>query len=85
MTPVPLPVQILVVNAHGDVTRVTTRGKEMIKGTLSQYFKLGQEGKYRVYHNQYSSNTVALNKHQHREASKTQTCCFCYCLEVLQH
>uniref|UniRef100_A0AAQ4NPJ3 Bromodomain PHD finger transcription factor n=1 Tax=Gasterosteus aculeatus aculeatus TaxID=481459 RepID=A0AAQ4NPJ3_GASAC len=59
--------EILVVNAHGDVTRVTTRGKEMIKGTLSQYFKLGQEGKYRVYHNQYSSNTVALNKHQHRE------------------
>ncbi|KAM8880253.1 nucleosome-remodeling factor subunit BPTF-like isoform 8-T9 [Spinachia spinachia] len=60
--------EVLVVNAQGDVTRVTTRGKEMMmKGTLSQYFKLGQEGKYRVYHNQYSSNTVALNKHQHRE------------------
>ncbi|XP_034743278.1 nucleosome-remodeling factor subunit BPTF-like isoform X4 [Etheostoma cragini] len=60
--------EVLVVNAQGDVTRVTTRGKEVVmKGTLSQYFKLGQEGKYRVYHNQYSSNTVALNKHQHRE------------------
>ncbi|XP_062874525.1 nucleosome-remodeling factor subunit BPTF isoform X2 [Trichomycterus rosablanca] len=31
------------------------------------YFKLGQEGKFRVYHNQYSTNTLALNKHQHRE------------------
>uniref|UniRef100_A0A8C3GCK0 Bromodomain PHD finger transcription factor n=1 Tax=Cyclopterus lumpus TaxID=8103 RepID=A0A8C3GCK0_CYCLU len=60
--------EVLVVNAQGDITRVTTRGKEVVmKGTLSQYFKLGQEGKYRVYHNQYSSNTVALNKHQHRE------------------
>lgn len=70
-----LPLQVLVVNAQGDVTRVSTRGKEVVmKGTLSQYFKLGQEGKYRVYHNQYSSNTVALNKHQHREASSTTTC-----------
>uniref|UniRef100_A0A8C1NU31 Bromodomain PHD finger transcription factor n=1 Tax=Cyprinus carpio TaxID=7962 RepID=A0A8C1NU31_CYPCA len=31
------------------------------------FFKLGQEGKFRVYHNQYSTNTLALNKHQHRE------------------
>uniref|UniRef100_A0A673CCE8 Uncharacterized protein n=1 Tax=Sphaeramia orbicularis TaxID=375764 RepID=A0A673CCE8_9TELE len=31
------------------------------------FFKLGQEGKYRVYHNQYSTNALALNKHQHRE------------------
>lgn len=45
-----------------------------MKGTICQYFKLGQEGKYRVYHNQYSSNAVALNKHQHREASNTATC-----------
>ncbi|KAK1886043.1 Nucleosome-remodeling factor subunit BPTF [Dissostichus eleginoides] len=60
--------EVLVVNAQGDVTRVSTRGKEVVmKGTLSPFFKLGQEGKYRVYHNQYSSNTVALNKHQHRE------------------
>uniref|UniRef100_A0AAZ3SCM0 Bromodomain PHD finger transcription factor n=1 Tax=Oncorhynchus tshawytscha TaxID=74940 RepID=A0AAZ3SCM0_ONCTS len=33
----------------------------------SHFFKLGQEGKYRVYHNQYSGNTLALNKPQHRE------------------
>uniref|UniRef100_A0AAY4CNT7 Bromodomain PHD finger transcription factor n=1 Tax=Denticeps clupeoides TaxID=299321 RepID=A0AAY4CNT7_9TELE len=38
-----------------------------IKGNLSNFFKLGQEGKYRVYHNQYSTNMLALNKHQHRE------------------
>lgn len=74
----PQPLQVLVVNAQGDVTRVSTRGKEVVmKGTLSQYFKLGQEGKYRVYHNQYSSNAVSLNKHQHREASSTTTRCFC--------
>ncbi|XP_062243495.1 nucleosome-remodeling factor subunit BPTF-like isoform X5 [Platichthys flesus] len=61
--------QVLVVNAQGDVTRVSTRSSKdvVMKGALSQYFKLGQEGKYRVYHNQYSSNTLALNKHQHRE------------------
>uniref|UniRef100_A0A665VLW8 Bromodomain PHD finger transcription factor n=1 Tax=Echeneis naucrates TaxID=173247 RepID=A0A665VLW8_ECHNA len=61
--------EVLVVNAQGDVTRVSTRNsKEVVmKGTLSQFFKLGQEGKYRVYHNQYSSNALALNKHQHRE------------------
>ncbi|XP_053274261.1 nucleosome-remodeling factor subunit BPTF isoform X2 [Pleuronectes platessa] len=61
--------EVLVVNAQGDVTRVSTRSSKdvVVKGALSQYFKLGQEGKYRVYHNQYSSNTLALNKHQHRE------------------
>uniref|UniRef100_A0A8C9T282 Bromodomain PHD finger transcription factor n=1 Tax=Scleropages formosus TaxID=113540 RepID=A0A8C9T282_SCLFO len=43
-------------------------GKEVAsKPGLSGLFKLGQEGKYRVYQNQYSTNTLALNKHQHRE------------------
>jgi hypothetical protein len=60
---------VLVVNAQGDVTRVSTRSsKDGLKGALGNFFKLGQEGKYRVYHNQYSTNTLALNKHQHREA-----------------
>ncbi|KAG7485284.1 nucleosome-remodeling factor subunit BPTF isoform X1 [Solea senegalensis] len=61
--------QVLVVNAQGDITRISTRSSKdvVMKGTLSQYFKLGQEGKFRVYHNQYSSNALALNKHQHRE------------------
>lgn len=74
-----LPLQVLVVNAQGDITRVSTRSSKdvVMKATLSQYFKLGQEGKYRVYHNQYSSNAVALNKHQHREASSMMTC-FCH-------
>lgn len=66
-------------NAQGDVTRVSTRNSKdvVMKGTLCQYFRLGQEGKYRVYHNQYSSNTVALNKHQHREA-RSMTACVCH-------
>ncbi|KAJ8002115.1 hypothetical protein DPEC_G00176460 [Dallia pectoralis] len=63
--------EVLVVTSAGDVSRLSTRsltGKELVmKGTLSHFFKLGQEGKYRIYHNQYSSNPLALNKHQHRE------------------
>ncbi|NXU03297.1 BPTF factor, partial [Buphagus erythrorhynchus] len=38
-----------------------------LKRNINNYFKLGQEGKYRVYHNQYATNSFALNKHQHRE------------------
>lgn len=38
-----------------------------VKGNLNNLFKLGQEGKFRVYHNQFSTNTLGLNKHQHRE------------------
>lgn len=34
---------------------------------VNNLFKLGQEGKYRGYVNQYSTNVLALNKHQHRE------------------
>lgn len=34
---------------------------------INNLFKLGQEGKYRGYVNQYSTNVLALNKHQHRE------------------
>ncbi|XP_045074916.1 nucleosome-remodeling factor subunit BPTF-like isoform X6 [Coregonus clupeaformis] len=63
--------EVLVVTPAGDVSRLSTRSltsKEVVmKGTLSHFFKLGQEGKYRVYHNQYSGNTLALNKPQHRE------------------
>uniref|UniRef100_A0A8C9V9T5 Bromodomain PHD finger transcription factor n=1 Tax=Scleropages formosus TaxID=113540 RepID=A0A8C9V9T5_SCLFO len=53
-----------------DVKILSTSGsrKEVAsKPGLSGLFKLGQEGKYRVYQNQYSTNTLALNKHQHRE------------------
>ncbi|RXM36785.1 Nucleosome-remodeling factor subunit BPTF [Acipenser ruthenus] len=59
--------EVLVVNSQGEVSRLSTRKEIVMKGNLSNYFKLGQEGKYRVYHNQYSTNAMALNKHQHRE------------------
>ncbi|KAK0136023.1 Nucleosome-remodeling factor subunit BPTF [Merluccius polli] len=42
-------------------------GLAELKVNASNLFRLGQEGKYRVYHNQYSTNVLALNKHQHRE------------------
>uniref|UniRef100_A0A8C9WR28 Bromodomain PHD finger transcription factor n=1 Tax=Scleropages formosus TaxID=113540 RepID=A0A8C9WR28_SCLFO len=54
-------------DAGGDISRLSTKKEVVMKGNLSNYFKLGQEGKYRVFHNQYSTNTLALNKHQHRE------------------
>ncbi|XP_063816886.1 nucleosome-remodeling factor subunit BPTF isoform X2 [Pseudophryne corroboree] len=59
--------EVLVVNSQGEISRLSTRKEVVMRGILSNYFKLGQEGKYRVYHNQYSTNSFALNKHQHRE------------------
>ncbi|KAG8445981.1 hypothetical protein GDO86_013743 [Hymenochirus boettgeri] len=59
--------RVLVVNSQGEISRLSTRKELVMKGTLSHYFKLGQEGKYRMYHNQYTTNSYALNKHQHRE------------------
>ncbi|KAE8577384.1 hypothetical protein XENTR_v10004559 [Xenopus tropicalis] len=59
--------EVLVVNSQGEISRLSTRKELIMRGTLSHYFKLGQEGKYRVYHNQYTTNSFALNKHQHRE------------------
>ncbi|CAH6776329.1 Bptf [Phodopus roborovskii] len=59
--------EVLVVNSQGEVSRLSTRKEVVMKGNINNYFKLGQEGKYRVYHNQYSTNSFALNKHQHRE------------------
>ncbi|XP_078510455.1 nucleosome-remodeling factor subunit BPTF isoform X2 [Lissotriton helveticus] len=58
--------EILVVNTQGEVSRLNTKKELVMKGNVN-FFKLGQEGKYRIYHNQYSTNTFALNKHQHRE------------------
>ncbi|KAJ8264107.1 hypothetical protein GJAV_G00145260 [Gymnothorax javanicus] len=59
--------EILTVSTQGEVSRLSTKKEIVMKGSLGNFFKLGQEGKYRVYHNQYSTNTLALNKHQHRE------------------
>lgn len=51
---------------QGEISRLSTKKEVVMKGNINNYFKLGQEGKYRVYHNQYSTNSFALNKHQHR-------------------
>ncbi|XP_035311378.1 nucleosome-remodeling factor subunit BPTF isoform X7 [Cricetulus griseus] len=59
--------EVLVVNSQGEVSRLSTKKEVVMKGSINNYFKLGQEGKYRVYHNQFSTNSFALNKHQHRE------------------
>uniref|UniRef100_A0A4X2L843 Bromodomain PHD finger transcription factor n=1 Tax=Vombatus ursinus TaxID=29139 RepID=A0A4X2L843_VOMUR len=59
--------EVLVVNSQGEISRLSTKKEIIMKGNINNFFKLGQEGKYRVYHNQYTTNSFALNKHQHRE------------------
>ncbi|KAM9483687.1 nucleosome-remodeling factor subunit BPTF-like isoform 1-T1 [Clarias gariepinus] len=60
---------VLMATQQAEVARLSMRNTKdpVMKGSSSTYFRLGQEGKYRVYQNQYSTNTLALNKHQHRE------------------
>ncbi|KAF5897783.1 nucleosome-remodeling factor subunit BPTF isoform X2, partial [Clarias magur] len=60
---------VLMASQQAEVARLNMRNTKdpVMKGSSSTYFRLGQEGKYRVYQNQYSTNTLALNKHQHRE------------------
>ncbi|XP_046701308.1 nucleosome-remodeling factor subunit BPTF-like isoform X2 [Silurus meridionalis] len=57
------------VSQQAEATRLISRSTKdpVMKGSFGSHFCLGQEGKYRVYQNQYSTNTLALNKHQHRE------------------
>ncbi|XP_059156808.1 nucleosome-remodeling factor subunit BPTF-like isoform X2 [Physella acuta] len=60
---------ILVLNKDGEISRVN-RSKISVTSSLVQqslYFKLGSEGSYKQYQNQYTINTLALNKHQHNE------------------
>ncbi|XP_061191322.1 nucleosome-remodeling factor subunit BPTF-like isoform X2 [Saccostrea echinata] len=57
---------VLVINKDGDITRVT-RSKSALMTHQSVYFKLGMENNFKTYQNQYSSNPLALNKHQHNE------------------
>ncbi|KAK3089173.1 hypothetical protein FSP39_001446 [Pinctada imbricata] len=57
---------VLVINKDGDITRVT-RSRSAMMSTQSQFFKLGMENNFKTYQNQYSTNTLALNKHQHNE------------------
>ncbi|KAA8585648.1 hypothetical protein FQN60_004342 [Etheostoma spectabile] len=54
------------VRSDGESSRLSFLKRDLMVN-LNNLFKLGQEGKYRVYHNQYSTNVLALNKHQHRE------------------
>uniref|UniRef100_A0A3P8ZSC3 Bromodomain PHD finger transcription factor n=1 Tax=Esox lucius TaxID=8010 RepID=A0A3P8ZSC3_ESOLU len=55
-------------SSESEASRLGAVRKELVgKGNLNGFFKLGQEGKYRVYQNQYSTNPLGLNKHQHRE------------------
>ncbi|XP_013060531.2 nucleosome-remodeling factor subunit NURF301-like isoform X2 [Biomphalaria glabrata] len=61
--------EVVVVNKDGEVTKMS-RGKISVTSSLAQqslYFKLGAEGSYKQYQNQYTTNTLALNKHQHNE------------------
>ncbi|KAI5613581.1 nucleosome-remodeling factor subunit BPTF isoform X6, partial [Silurus asotus] len=57
------------VSQQAEATRLISRSTKdpVMRGSFGSHFCLGQEGKYRVYQNQYSTNTLALNKHQHRE------------------
>uniref|UniRef100_A0A0L8FKB1 Uncharacterized protein n=2 Tax=Octopus bimaculoides TaxID=37653 RepID=A0A0L8FKB1_OCTBM len=57
---------VLLINKEGEVTRVT-RSKSSAVNSCSGYFKLGMENNYKSFINQYSSNPLALNKHQHNE------------------
>uniref|UniRef100_UPI00358E9432 nucleosome-remodeling factor subunit BPTF isoform X2 n=1 Tax=Myxine glutinosa TaxID=7769 RepID=UPI00358E9432 len=60
--------EVLVVGATGEICRLNVRKDLVLKaGPMPSLFKLGQEGKHRVYQNQYTCNVLALNKHQHRE------------------
>uniref|UniRef100_A0A8D3DBB4 Nucleosome-remodeling factor subunit BPTF-like n=1 Tax=Scophthalmus maximus TaxID=52904 RepID=A0A8D3DBB4_SCOMX len=62
----PLLLQSSPVRSNGESLRLSFLKRDLTVN-LNTLFKLGQEGKYRVYHNQYSTNVLALNKHQHRE------------------
>lgn len=62
----PLVFQSSPVRSDSEASRLSFFRRDLAVN-LNNLFKLGQEGKYRVYHNQYSTNVLALNKHQHRE------------------
>uniref|UniRef100_A0A8C7SGV7 Bromodomain PHD finger transcription factor n=1 Tax=Oncorhynchus mykiss TaxID=8022 RepID=A0A8C7SGV7_ONCMY len=64
----PTPRDSKEVSSESEVALLGTVRKDLtVKDNLNNFFKLGQEGKFRVYHNQFSTNTLGLNKHQHRE------------------
>ncbi|GFQ93826.1 nucleosome-remodeling factor subunit NURF301, partial [Trichonephila clavata] len=59
---------IIIVSKDGEITRMTTRSKSNAStSTGPALFKLGVETIGKNYSNQYATNTLALNKHQHAE------------------
>ncbi|CAM1310401.1 BPTF (predicted), partial [Pycnogonum litorale] len=63
---------VLIINKDGDITQVT-RSRQQNNANQVLYFKLGMEGNFKNYVNQYSVNNLALNKPQHaEERSKRQ-------------
>ncbi|XP_050394423.2 nucleosome-remodeling factor subunit BPTF [Patella vulgata] len=59
---------VLVINKDGEITRISrNKTTSAVAVTQSEYFRLGNEGNYKMFQNQYSTNTLALNKHQHNE------------------
>ncbi|XP_052262825.1 nucleosome-remodeling factor subunit BPTF-like isoform X2 [Dreissena polymorpha] len=61
--------EVLIINKDGEITRVARSKLQTTASifTQQQYFKLGMDGSYKQYVNQYSTATLALNKHQHNE------------------
>ncbi|PRD36717.1 UNVERIFIED_CONTAM: Nucleosome-remodeling factor subunit BPTF [Trichonephila clavipes] len=59
---------IIIVSKDGEITRMTTRSKSNASASTGPaLFKLGMETVGKNYSNQYATNTLALNKHQHAE------------------
>ncbi|KAL4240135.1 hypothetical protein ACF0H5_000929 [Mactra antiquata] len=61
--------EVLIINKDGEITRIARSKLSSTSSIFSQqqYFKLGMDGNYKQYTNQYSTQTLALNKHQHNE------------------
>ncbi|GIX97254.1 nucleosome-remodeling factor subunit NURF301 [Caerostris darwini] len=58
---------VIIVSKDGQITRMTTRSKSSTSSTGPTLFKLGMETNGKGYSNQFTTNTLALNKHQHAE------------------
>jgi len=59
---------LLVMNKDGELTRITKKALSTSSVFNNNIlFKLGMEGNYKSYQNQFISNALSLNKHQHVE------------------
>ncbi|XP_055932201.1 nucleosome-remodeling factor subunit BPTF-like isoform X2 [Argiope bruennichi] len=59
---------IIIVSKDGEITRMTTRSKSSNSASTGPtLYKLGMDSTGKPYSNQYTTNTLALNKHQHAE------------------